>query len=641
MDQDVVALASNDAKNNGSLPKPQEDAEIGYDKHLPYVMPYENSWEVLNRDGGPTVLQLSAMLRTDGQAKALYRLLTFPIRAALKNATFQPGPLQKGGKKEAKFAEQLLTLPAVAGGMETPFNKVIAQLLLAVVLGYSGFELVYHVPVNGPLKGKWALKKIAHRPSETITFLTDNKGGFAGFRQKCMHHGMLIDEKIPKDTAVYYSCNEEENALYGRSYFEAAFSHYDKKARLYFIAHLAAQRAAVGTRIGKGPAGGSGNPKELSAFKKALADLGVAQWIYAPDGYTVESLKEGGSFDFLAFVNHHSNQMSKSILAPFFDKDQGSGQGEAKVVDFGEQSNTLFLLQLETIMGEIEDVVNSQILPRFIDWNFGSGLYPKFKFGPLTEDEKTAVIELFTKFGSLSEQSLSATPEFVRELEKQVADEFGLEIDYESIEAEEERIAKEMEQESLVLQQEDVSSEDEGVPSELLPDGFQLSNLQDDDVLKLAGDLLIEAASEVLDQDDLVALVRYVRTPDGAQRFGVPVGSAITRRMREEAAQRAGKKKPASTGEAPSGQVTAQKPGKAPEGETVRQRRISSGESGPTSVVRRVWQNPKAPGYSVVEFADGTVALRRPDGTVGKRNSIDVSKLEWEQLGWVISQKEE
>jgi len=57
-------------------------------------------------------------------------------------------------------------------------------------------------------------------------------------------------------------------------------------------------------------------------------------------------------------------------------------------------------------------------------------------------------------------------------------------------------------------------------------------------------------------------------------------------------------------------------------------------------VVRRVWQNPKAPGYAVVEFADGTVAVRKPDGTVGKRNSIDVSKLEWEKLGWVISQNE-
>jgi hypothetical protein len=72
--------------------------------------------------------------------------------------------------------------------------------------------------------------------------------------------------------------------------------------------------------------------------------------------------------------------MSKSVLAAFFDDSQGTG-GDASLVDFGRQSDGLFLLMLQTIMGEIEEVINTQVIPKFIDWNF-DGKYPKFSSAP-------------------------------------------------------------------------------------------------------------------------------------------------------------------------------------------------------------------------------------------------------------------
>lgn len=646
-DEEVIVLAKSDVTTekviNGAIPKPRANIEVGVNYNLPFITPYKDGWEVLHTGEVVTVKQLSAMRATDGQARALYRLMTLPIRAALSSATFLPESVQEGGEDEAHFIEQVFTLPEFAGGMSTSFNKVIAQMLMALFDGFSAFELVFHTPKYGPLKGKWVLKKIAHRPSDTISFLMDDKGDFDGLRQQTYFQGKRIDVPIPKDSAIYYAAQEEECEFYGKSYFEAAYSHYDKKARLYYLAHVAGQRTAVGTRIGKTPQGASG--PDVTKFEAGLAQLSFAQYMSLPDNFSVESLKEGGSFDFLAFVNHHNSQMSKSILAPFFDKDQGAGAGEAKIVDFGQQSNLLFILMLQNIMSEIEAIVNDKIIPRFIDWNFDSGKYPKFKFGTLTEEQKGAVLDLFTKVATISQQGLSCTPEFVHELEKKVADDFGLEIDYETIEKEMEEAKKQAELlgqvPGTVPGQEPGPGQTPGTgqlpvgptpPSDILPTGFQLSDSIDEDILKLAGELLLEAAGEVMDEDDMIELVRHVRTQEGARRFGVPVGAAITRDVIERA--KAGK--PQDTGKPDSGKKTPQDTGAAPKGKvTPGDTKKPSGDG--TDVVRRVWQNPKAPGFKIVEFADGSFALQRPDGTIGTHN-LGIDPEKWKSLGWLIGQ---
>ena len=50
----------------------------------------------------PTVRQLGTMRRLDGHARALYRLLTLPIRASLTTAVFTPA---NDGEEEAEFIE--------------------------------------------------------------------------------------------------------------------------------------------------------------------------------------------------------------------------------------------------------------------------------------------------------------------------------------------------------------------------------------------------------------------------------------------------------------------------------------------------------------------------------------------------------
>jgi hypothetical protein len=305
------------------------------------------------------------------------------------------------------------------------------------------------VPDTGPNKGKVTIRKMDWRPSETLTFLLDGQGEFNGFRQRTFFQGRTIDVKIPKDTALYYSHDEAERPFYGVSMFESAFYHYDKKEKLYFIAHLAAQRAAVGLRVGTMVPNPS--PNDKNNFIRALSQLGLAQYMVVPSAdWTVNSINETSSrFDYLGLINHHNSQMSKSVLAQWFDAESGAGggQGDSTLVDFGGQNDTTFMMMLEGILEEMAEVINNHIFPRFIDWNFGSEKYPQFKWGALTAEQKAAIQDTFDKL-AVAGQTANVTPEFMLDLEKRMAEELGFDIDYDKIEADREKQQKLMQQQA-------------------------------------------------------------------------------------------------------------------------------------------------------------------------------------------------
>jgi Intein splicing domain/HNH endonuclease len=754
------------ASTSPTQPVPQMDAELGVIMSMPFSIPavlagignYDTGdAQILLRRSDISVRQLIDMRTKDGQARALYRLMTLPIRAALQNSSWVAS--DDGGDAEAEFCEQMFSLPAHAGGMETTFHRFIAQVLLGIFDGFAAFEFVYHVPELGPLKGKVALKKMAHRPADTVFFLVDDHGNFNGFQQKCysgdtlvplldgttvtigelstrsepfwvystdeqgkivpgkatarktsdsepllevvldngksarctythpwrmrdgsykraydlvagdslmpfyrqrqklsgngldyeqvwhpegwstsktgpwqwthamvaastvgsarggevIHHvdfnrfnndpsnlqrvtkqqhsdihqasGHLsikyahawwatpegksrraeiaavwgashatpefsadttdrmyerwsvgvydgvaatreakkrgrevdvlefkqladaglsrdealaklgvgrmymqrilqehnlhgwrdlkkwpvnhkvvsvrrvpaeavydievenyhnfaldigvfvhntvfqarpIDVYIEKDNAFYWAANEEENPFYGISFFQSAFYHYDKKTKLYYLAHLAAQHRAVGTRVGHIPR--NANTAEKQAFRKALGDFGLAQAMLVPEGFSVDELsKSMQAFDFLGLINHHDDQMAKSVLVLFLDDTKPT-----RLVDFSDANDDMFLLMERAIMGEIAAKINHEIVPKFIDWNFGSGKYPEFQWGAFTDEQKSAIRTTFNALAIAAQTNV--TPEFMFEMEKLMAEELGLDIDYDAIE---------------------------------------------------------------------------------------------------------------------------------------------------------------------------------------------------------------
>jgi len=93
------------------------------------------------------------------------------------------------------------------------------------------------------------------------------------------------------------------------------------------------------------------------------------------------------------------------------------------------------MMMLESFLEDMAQTINTDLIPRFIDWNFGSGLYPEFKWGELTAEQRAAIQEIFTQLAAAGQQA-NVSPEFMIELEQKMATDLGLDIDYDKIKAE-------------------------------------------------------------------------------------------------------------------------------------------------------------------------------------------------------------
>jgi hypothetical protein len=422
-------------------PLPAEDLEMGVSISLPFSYGWNsNENEILNPEV-VTLQQLKDFRRQDGQGRALFRILTLPIRGSAKR--FKVLPAKKPvsvtdppsgeeedssfGAEEADFIYRMLTLPPHEGGMSVPMDRFFSQQLLALFDGFAAFEIVYTFCDRGPNQGKWVIRKLSVRPAETVTFLADKNGGFAGFRQRTNFLGREIDVMILPPYAYYYAAQEEENPFYGQSWFIPAFYHYDKKVKMYYVVHLAAQFRAVPGRVGKLPQSAT-SKVEKDNFRKALQDLGIAGAIMAPFGYEVDEIGTNvANFDFLGVIKHHNREMAKSVLAEFLDDEE-----KPSLIESDHSDADFFVMALEAIMGELESRINNHVIPNLIDWNFGTARYPQFRLSPLGEKEKAAIRATFDQLATAA--SINITPEFMLELEKHMAEQMALDIPYEEIE---------------------------------------------------------------------------------------------------------------------------------------------------------------------------------------------------------------
>lgn len=389
--------------------------------------------------------KLVEMRRRDGQTRSLLRLFTIPILSCLKESEWVAPEDEDKAEVEVQFANDMFNLPPQAGGMTSSKVKVVKQLLLAILEGFSVLEEVRQIPTEGPLKNKVTLRKLAHRDSRTIRFLVDKNGGFNGVKQTAYRPGgEAFSALIPKDKCIYWACNEEENPFYGVSMFESAWYHYEVKTKLYFIAHIAAQMAAVPGRVGHYPQGTG--PVKRREFQNALSKFAFNASLTLPAEFEVEPFSSNSGFDFVKLIDHHSHLQAKSVLMHFADNENrmvliDNGNGDA--------SADMYVQLLQSLMDDLAALFTTYLMPKYIDWNFGTGVYPVFRFGTLTDSNRDAVQEIFTAVVSAS--MLNCTPEFVREMEKKLATRLGLDINYEEIEKIEDEAA---EQQALAAEEE-------------------------------------------------------------------------------------------------------------------------------------------------------------------------------------------
>ena len=366
-----------------------------------------------------TINQYIQMQENDGTVRAITRLLTMPIQAA----TIKIIPsIKDNGERD--FIDTVFMKPQYAGGMSTPLSFVIADMTRAIFEGFRLYEKVPQIIKTGQYSGMIGWKKLAPRSSSTISLQSDEHGGFMGAHQTAYFGDKTVDVNIPKEKCILYTFQKERHPLYGESILKTAFYHYDKKHKLYYFAHKKAENDAVGVKILK--LGKPFTEDEVSKAEEAVDAMRADSRITLPQGFELEINRSGSGYNVLDLINHHDTQIVLSTLTQALQLGTRQKYGYPYGKGFGQQSEYI-VQSLHYIMKSMEDTLNEWAIPQLIDWNYGSGNYPKIKLIPLKEESTQYMMNIFESLIK-KDPNTYMQPGFADKLTNEVAEELGLEV---------------------------------------------------------------------------------------------------------------------------------------------------------------------------------------------------------------------
>ena len=318
------------------------------------------------------------MRQNDGTVAALYNLITLTI---LSNEWILKPNEQDTNDEIKAFVEGNFRNPPNLGGMTTPFSLTLSDMLRAVLEGFRFFEKVWTL-----YDGKIVYRKLAPRDASTISLLRDDTGGFDGAIQRVVFKNDYKEITIPKEKGFLFTYGKEKNFLYGESAFKAAYYHYDKKHKLYYLGSLHAQVSAVPPVVLKLPEDYSEGDRDQA--EDQVKNFGVRTTVTLPPGYELESFEAKGSQNVLPLIEHHNAEIARSVLGQFLLLGAGSRTGS-----FGQSKNDTenFMRAIRGLMESIADHINAYVIPDLVELNFQSDAYPRFEFIPIDNDQARAL----------------------------------------------------------------------------------------------------------------------------------------------------------------------------------------------------------------------------------------------------------
>lgn len=291
----------------------------------------------------------------------------------------------------------------------------IRQTLLAFDFGFSVFEMIqgqrYNLRITrtqGQLADKDArvykyatvIEKMMHLDPLTLYLLAYRwSGDFAGVRQYIPDAGL-----IPKEKCFIFSNDIEYQEWYGISRLKACYPYWIYSKLMLEFTGVFYETYSVPMRIGRYPTGRtdlSSDPSDPDYINNMDHMLNIVEEmrnnhaiVLPSDFHEMDGVKQrkwdvepfetnrtgGDHMQFMSFLNM---MLLKSLLVPQLALETG-GVGS---YGLGEQQIKFFMLNEQATMTQIEDAINSQILPIIQHQNFGANS-PRalFRFQPINDE---------------------------------------------------------------------------------------------------------------------------------------------------------------------------------------------------------------------------------------------------------------
>ena len=342
------------------------------------ILPY-NPDTLVSRKG----LQIYDKMRLDDMVKASLTLKKFATLAP--NYKILPAD---GSDKAVEIAN---FIAYTIDNMEGSMNDALFQILTALDYGFSVTEINYEQYDMGEHSGKIGLKNLKTKQPRYYSFAVDK---YSNLLDKGLAYNINGEQKkLPTNKFLIFSYQKEFGNHYGTADLRPAYRGYWSKDTIIKFWNIYLERFANPTVVGKYP---SNDPNSKTNLRNILDGLTAKTSItHRMDEFDIDFLEPSRSAtqDFKEAINYYDKTIARSILIP----DRLVAEGETGAYSQAKVHFDVFLFVLAKLRQDLEEVVmNEQLIKRLVQINFGNVTeMPKFKFNPMTDDQKFALNEMF------------------------------------------------------------------------------------------------------------------------------------------------------------------------------------------------------------------------------------------------------
>ena len=289
----------------------------------------------------------------------------------------------------------------LAGGMEQPLLESLQDILHMCEDGYAVVEKVYEnrewtPPTNaGDPTGATTpqgsnfrntkvftmLKSLGFRPATSIGEIDyDNNGRLVQLTQNAIQADKTVKEvQIKEDKLVVFTLNKKGGDITGRSILRTAYPHWYYKTHFYKIDAIQKERHGIGVPRGKLLAGYSENDKV--ALRNMLRNLRTNEEAFIMQTPNVEidfAEVKGQLVNVIESAEHHSGMILLNVMASFLGLGVNThgGSGSRAV---GSTQSDMFMKSLKFIAEYICQVVNNDVIPELVVYNYKTTNFPQMK----------------------------------------------------------------------------------------------------------------------------------------------------------------------------------------------------------------------------------------------------------------------
>lgn len=347
-----------------------------YSKHN--VLPY-NPDTLVSRKG----LDVYDKMRLDDMVKASLTLKKFATLAP--NYKILPAD---GSDKAVEIAN---FIAYTIDNMEGSMNDALFQILTALDYGFSITEINYEMYDIGEFSGKIGIKNLKTKQPRYYSFAIDK---YSNLLKDGLAYNIDGEQKrLPTNKFLIFSYQKEFGNHYGTADLRPAYRGYWSKDTIIKFWNIYLERFANPTVVGKYR---SNDPNSKNNLRNILDNLTAKTSItHRMDEFDIDFLEPSRSAtqDFKEAINYYDKTIARSILIP----DRLVAEGQTGAYSQAKVHFDVFLFVLAKLRQDLEEVVmNEQLIKRLVAINYGNITeMPKFKFNPMTDDQKFALNEMF------------------------------------------------------------------------------------------------------------------------------------------------------------------------------------------------------------------------------------------------------